>query len=565
MVQIAQDIDAEARKIAASLRRLFPADQIRAAIASDGGRFGKYQSDPVGFIREVLGESPTDDVVRMMESVRDNQVTIAKSANGTGKTWGAARVAVWFRKAFPESQVYTAAAPPEDNLRRLLWGEIYHLVEKHPKLFAQDRTTADLAIESSPREFLVGVTIPASARPDQIQARFSGKHAPNLLFIFDEGDAIPDPVYLGAEACMSGGNVRMLIMFNPRAQIGTPYRMERDRQANVVALSAFGHPNVITGEDVIPGAVSREITVRRINDWCRPLAAGEKYSEAECFTLPDFLVGAKAKTRSGGEYPPLVAGDYQIVVPHFAHMVLGRYPSQSVNQLISAEWVALARARYDEHTAKFGEVPPRGVRAIMGLDCADQGVDRNVAAFRYGGWLSPVVEWSNVDMIETGDRGQREYSKRDVVAACVDSTGVGAGVAPHMRRLGCNAHSVMVGEAATKACELGNFAQLRDQLWWAYREWLRLEPTAMLPPDEELIEETLAPRYWFDQRGRIKITPKRPSKADETGAREMTLKQILGRSPDKAEAVIMTFFEYSKMPTTVNAARRVEPVNYAYV
>ena len=28
----------------------------------------------------------------------------------------------WY-KAFPNSQVYTAAAPPESNLRKLLWGE----------------------------------------------------------------------------------------------------------------------------------------------------------------------------------------------------------------------------------------------------------------------------------------------------------------------------------------------------------------------------------------------------------------------------------------------------------
>ena len=35
---------------------------------------------------EVFGERYTDDVVRVMESVRDNPVTIAKSANATGKS-----------------------------------------------------------------------------------------------------------------------------------------------------------------------------------------------------------------------------------------------------------------------------------------------------------------------------------------------------------------------------------------------------------------------------------------------------------------------------------------------
>lgn len=34
-----------------------------------------------------------------------------------------------------KSQVYTAAAPPESNLKKLLWGEIGSIVEKHPDLF----------------------------------------------------------------------------------------------------------------------------------------------------------------------------------------------------------------------------------------------------------------------------------------------------------------------------------------------------------------------------------------------------------------------------------------------
>lgn len=51
----------------------------------------EYQDDPVGFCEQVLGETLTDDVKAMMESVRDHQVTVAVSGNGTGKSHGAAR------------------------------------------------------------------------------------------------------------------------------------------------------------------------------------------------------------------------------------------------------------------------------------------------------------------------------------------------------------------------------------------------------------------------------------------------------------------------------------------
>ena len=153
-----------------------------------------YQSDPVGFGETVLGETYTNDVKRMMESVRDHPITIARSANATGKTHSAARIAVWFYKSFLDGQVYTAAAPPESNLKKLLWGEIGGLAERHPDLFKQDALKS-LHIERSAQSFLTGVTIPMSGTPAQRQAKFSGKHAPHLLFILDEGDAIPDEVY----------------------------------------------------------------------------------------------------------------------------------------------------------------------------------------------------------------------------------------------------------------------------------------------------------------------------------------------------------------------------------
>jgi len=266
----------------------------------------------VGFGEKVLGESFTDEVKILMESVRDNPVTVAQSSNAVGKTHAAARIAVWWFKCFPDSQIYTAAAPPESNLKKLLWGEIGGKVEKHPDLFKSD-TTTNLHIARSAKSFLTGVTIPMSGTEAQREAKFSGKHSPHLLFILDEGDAIPDEVYRGIESCMSGGHARLLVMFNPRAEIGEAYRMIRDGRANVVKLSAFNHPSVVTGQDVIPGAVTRETTIRRINEWCRPLAQGEQI-DGECFELPAFLEGQTAKSQSGQEYPPLKPGWFKLLL-----------------------------------------------------------------------------------------------------------------------------------------------------------------------------------------------------------------------------------------------------------
>lgn len=463
-----------------------------------------------------------------MESVRDNPVTIARSANATGKTHGAARVATWFYKVFTDSQVYTAAAPPESNLRNLLWGEIYHVIDQHETLFIENKITS-LHIQRSPRSFLTGVTIPLSGTPEQRESKFSGKHAPHLLFVIDEADSVPDEVFRAIEGCMSGGHVRLLCMFNPRREAGEVHRMERAGRANVITLSAFNHPNVTTGKNIIPGAVDREITVRRINQWCRPLANSEE-PDGECFELPDFLEGVQAKSQSGRVYPPLKPGFYRIVEPAFSYMVLGQYPAKGSNQLISTEWIARARSRWDAYVLEHGEKPPALTVGIMGLDVAELGDDANVSVFRYGGFIERPVAWGGVDVITTGDRATSEFKSRSISRANVDATGTGAGVAPQMERNGCVATSVKVAASPTEKTELGEFKILRDQLWWACREWLRTDPGAMLPPDELLIEELTVPTYEVIN-GKIQVM-KKP-----------IMRELLKRSPDRADALGLTFYK----------------------
>lgn len=497
--------------------------------------YTEYQNNPVGFGEQVLKDEYTDDIKILMNSVLDFPVTLAKSANATGKTHCAARIALWAYKVFPNVQVYLAAAPPEENLKRLLWGELASVVQKHPEIFGSD-TQSGLSISRTPQDFIAGVSIPASGTSAQRQAKFSGKHSPHLLFILDEADAIPAEVFSGIESCLSGGWGRLLMMFNPRSEFGEAYRMERDGTANVVNLSAFNHPNVVTGEDKIPGAVTRKKTVQRINEWTRPLNPDE--GNNNCFELPYFLVGAVCTSNRGIEYSPLKAGFYKIKDPAFSHMVLGEYPAQGTNQLISKEWINLARSRWDVYVSKFGELPPEGIQPIQGQDVAEFGSDFNVSCFRYGGWVSRLHRWNGVDPLVTGDKASALYKVYNAYCVNVDATGVGAGVVPAMQRLGCNTFRVMVASSPTRKTEMGEFTLLNDQLAWGVREWLRTDQSAMLPPEEELLEELAVPTYEI-VKGKIKVMGK-----DE-------MKTHLKRSPDSFDALKLTFYETLMKETTL--------------
>lgn len=503
-------------------------DEINRQFGESSQDFSKYQGDPIGFAEDVLGETLTPDVKKMMESVRDHQVTIAKSANATGKTHAAARVAVWWYKVFEICQIYTAAAPPQSNLEKLLWGEIGSLLEKHSALFEND-DLKNLHVARSANTFLTGVSVPSSGTAAQREGKFSGKHSPNLLFILDEGDAIPDEVYRGIESCLSGGHGRLLVMFNPRAEQGAPYRMIRDRVANVVELSAFAHPNVLTGKNIISGAVDRPTTIRRINQWTRPLSDKER-PDNTCFELPHFLEGTTTIDQAGRALPPLRGGWYKIIEPAFSYMVLGRYPSQGSASLISREWIDRARARWDSYVAENGERPPAGTTAVMGQDVGEFGTDANVSCFRYGGFVERLVAWSGVDTIITGNRATEEYKARSVRFCNVDATGIGAGVAPHMKTLGCRANAVKVASSPTQKTDMGEFKNMRSQLWWAMREWLRTDAGAMLPPDDMLLEELAIPTYEVIG-SRIEVM------------RKPIMRELLKRSPDRADALCLSFYQ----------------------
>lgn len=503
-------------------------------------RFHKYANDPLGFCSHELGAEFTPEIEKVLLSVRDNPVTIARSANGVGKSFSAAHIATWFYKAFPDAKVYVTAAPPLDNLKRVLWGEIMTLFHRHPGLFQKDQTRT-LEIFASEKQFISGVAIPTSGTAEERQAKFSGKHAAALLFIVDEGDAVPDEVYKGIESCMSGGMARLLIMFNPRAERGPVYIREKTGNGFVVHLSALDHPNVTSGVDLIPGAVNRDITVRRINEWTRPLMEGEKAIPAEEFEVPEFLVGWVAIAQDGQKYPPLPAGIRKITEPAFYYMVLGQYPAQDETQLISEAWVRAARDRWDAYVAVHGETPPPSDETLMGVDVAELGTDYNVACLRYGGFVARFLPWAGLDGHATANKCLGLHRKHKVTMTMIDASGYGSTVAPFMARAGRNDNlatenikvvGVKVGEKPMSfvKVEWGEFYSLRDQLWWALREWLRTDPYAMLPPDELLLEELKIVTYGVDDRSnKIKIM------------RKDDMRALLKRSPDRADALCLTF------------------------
>jgi len=91
----------------------------------DASRFLKRcQEDPLFFSEHGLGGGrPWGKQRAIMKSVLHNRRTTVPAGHAVGKTWVAARVALWFLHSFPHSLVITTA-PTFRQVENVLWAEI---------------------------------------------------------------------------------------------------------------------------------------------------------------------------------------------------------------------------------------------------------------------------------------------------------------------------------------------------------------------------------------------------------------------------------------------------------
>lgn len=135
------------------------------------------------------------------------------------------------------------------------------------------------------------------------------------------------------------------------------------------------------------------------------------------------------------------------------------------------------------------------------------------------------------------------YRRRQIEAyISIDTIGEGAGVYSRCIELDEKEYilSCKYSEAAkghngkplTDVTGQYEFINMRAYLFWCVRDWLnpKNDTGAMLPPDTQFDEEATEIKWSFRSDGRIFIEPKED------------IKERLGRSPDKFDALANTFY-----------------------
>ena len=196
---------------------------------------------------------------------------VAQSSTGTGKTFLAALITLWFLDVFPDSKVITIA-PKEDQLKINLWGEI-HKFKDHFLAEKPDAKFNVLSIEVTKNWRAEGFVAAVSAG-EEVSSKAAGIHAEHMLFVIDETQGVDNAILEAIEnTCTAPHNLR-LALGNPRHKEDSLHKLFLREDFVSVQVSSYDHPNIVLNDPeedmrehniIVPGAVSwKSILQRRI-------------------------------------------------------------------------------------------------------------------------------------------------------------------------------------------------------------------------------------------------------------------------------------------------------------
>jgi hypothetical protein len=372
---------------------------------------------------------------------------------------------------------------------------------------------------------------------------FQGVHLPStvddprVFLLFEEASAVENQFYTAGQ----GQADRMLVITNPVSNDNFVYQQCRKGsgpdperpgkfERQVIHIDGADSPNVTAGKAwraagkagpvpvAVPGILSYHEYQRRDRNW----------DEAKkCVSL-------HGRFYEGGEL-----------------------------SLFRPEWLNAAEDVWRDLNPEKGRKPKRGPVFWLGVDVAAGGRDLNC-------W----VVTDHLGVVEVDARKSMEdttiiqkvtlqiMAKYDIAPrrVCFDYGGGGGQHVDYMRQAGCQVRAVKFGESAVNKRAYVNrrtemyclLARAFDPTRWAH-ETMKLDDGRIvdrrawascftLPPDDHLLRQELAvlPIQYEKDSGRQSLPSKRPIGKKVKGA--VYLEDLLGRSPDRADALALSYW-----------------------
>jgi phage terminase large subunit len=203
--------------------------------------------------------------------------------------------------------------------------------------------------------------------------------------------------------------------------------------------------------------------------------------------------------------------------PDMAEHVWGGKPlKQGADSVLSRVDI---RAAMDRHI----EIPEGSIS--IGCDPADMGDDSTEMYKKKGLKIIDHKEIAFSDGTMVGDTIGQMINNDPSIDIRLDVTGIGTSSRDRCRQLGLK---VLPINFAEKANDSDKYANIITEMWFKFAEIIH---EIDIPDDPELMQELAGRKYKYDSKGRYILE----KKAD--------FKKRLGRSPDKADAMVLTFFQ----------------------
>lgn len=194
-----------------------------------------WLNDPAKFCVDVFSEQPDNLQKQIFDAIALCDRVAVRSGNGPGKTWTAARIALWFFVTRPNSLVITTA-PTWTQVQNLLWKEIRGGIEKSPILkpfVYMPPRDAELFMVRPDGNY--GPGWGCLGRSTDKKENMQGFHNPYLMFIVDEASGVDDTIFEAIEGTQTQEGVntsKMLLIGNPTKDSGYFFEVFHKRAAN---------------------------------------------------------------------------------------------------------------------------------------------------------------------------------------------------------------------------------------------------------------------------------------------------------------------------------------------
>jgi hypothetical protein len=166
----------------------------------------------------------------------------------------------------------------------------------------------------------------------------------------------------------------------------------------------------------------------------------------------------------------------------------------------------------------------QGQPVILGVDVARFGDDRTVICVRQGLLLREMRTFTGLSTMDTASAVVSCYTEFSPAAVFIDAGAMGAGVIDRLRQLGYQSTEINFGAAAM---DTERYANIRAEMYFKCRDWL--QGGGVLTQNADLKAELASVEYKFTSNGRILLEPKEK------------VKERIGKSPDLADALVLTF------------------------